>query len=104
MPLFDDNPLEKLAFDPGAIDKTVDLGELPVARALEEVDTVLQNASPGLCIRLRFAPARGDGTETLFQPLGRFLLQARRDGRLERCLPASDGAAYVVVVAHRTPE
>jgi hypothetical protein len=45
---------------------------------------------------IRFAGARDDGRETLFLPIGRRLLQARRDGILSRCVPAADGAGYYI--------
>jgi hypothetical protein len=49
---------------------------------------------------IRFDPAANDGCETLFQPLGRRLLEARREGRIGRCLPDSDGAAYFIRFAN----
>jgi len=101
MPTFPGNPLENLAFDPETIDQVIELGDASAQQALDEVEQLLKNGSPGLCLCLRFPPAKGDGKQTLFQPLGHHLLQARREGRLERCLPASDGCGYVITIASK---
>ena len=98
MPHFPENPLANMAFDPGAIDRTIDLDEPDETAALAQVERLLAEAPPGQCLLLRFSPATGDGRETLFQPLGRFLLEARRAGRIARCLPAADGAGYVIAL------
>lgn len=98
MPTFDNNPLENLAIDPQSIDRTIDLGDASAEAALSQVDQVLATTAHGQCIRFSFSPPLGDGSETLFQPLGRHLLKARREGRLQRCLPASDGTAYIVII------
>ncbi len=98
MPVFDNNPLEKLRFGPDAADEVIDLTGLAHADALSQVDELLNAAPAGRSYLLRFSPARGDGRETLFQPLGRKLLSARRTGRLASCLPASDAAGYLIVM------
>ena len=98
MPSYSSNPLEHLAIPEDQIDKRVDLGEADSDHALQEVDRVIETAPQGQCIAFYFAPPRGDGTPPLFQPLGKFLLQARRDGRLARCLPMPEGSGYVVVM------
>jgi len=61
-------------------------------------ERLIAEAPPGQCLLLRFPPAAGDGRETLFQPLGRFLLEARRAGRIARCLPVADGTGYVIAL------
>jgi hypothetical protein len=96
MPYFNENPLDKLVFQPGAADAELDLRGLPAAHAMRAVEQVLHDPSPAGSYLIRFDPAGDDGHETLFLPLGRRLLQARRDGLLQRCLPASDGAAYFI--------
>ncbi|RMG34192.1 MAG: hypothetical protein D6720_09980 [Gammaproteobacteria bacterium] len=98
MPHFPSNPLENLAIDPGELDRIIDLDDEDTEQALRRVDEILQGATPGERLLLRFPPPAGDGRETLFQPLGRHLLQARREGRLARCLPAADGAGYIAVI------
>jgi hypothetical protein len=99
MPFFEQNPLAQLAIAPEDADAVLDLRELADAAALAAVEELLSSPGNGRSYLIRFAAARNDGRETLFQPLGRRLLQARRDGILSRCLPAADGAAYFVAFA-----
>lgn len=101
MPHFDTNPLHGLALQPGQAEAELDLRGLDTDSALARVEQLLAGADPARprSYRLIFDPARGDGTETLFQPLGRRLLQARRDGQLKSCLPLSDGAGYFIALA-----
>lgn len=103
MPHFPSNPLENLAIDPGELDRIIDLQSEDPATALSQVDDLIRQAAPGERLLLRFPPPTGDGRETLFQPLGRHLLKARREGRLARCLPAANGAGYIVVLPGDAP-
>ncbi len=98
MPHFPENPLAGLAIDPGTIDRTLDLDDRDVAATLQRVEQLIAEAAPGETLLLRFPPARGDGRETLFQPLGRFLLTQRRAGRIARCLPEANAAGYVITL------
>lgn len=101
MPHFDSNPLEGLAMQAGQAEAELDLRGLAREEALARVAELLDQRGPSAprSYRLLFDPARGDGSETLFQPLGRLLLQARRDGRLKSCLPLPDGAGYYIALA-----
>lgn len=101
MPHFDSNPLEALALQAGEADAELDLRGMNETQALAQVSALLDNpATEGpRSYRLQFDPARGDGSHTLFQPLGRALLQARREGKLKSCLPLPDGAAYFIQLA-----
>ncbi len=99
MPYFEHNPLQKLAAQVGDVGAELDLRGLPADQALRSVERLLIQATPGESFLIRFDPAGGDGRETLFQPLGRRLLRARREGRLERCLPVPDGDAYFIQFA-----
>ena len=96
MPYFDQNPLEKLVFQPGDADAELDLRGMPTDAAMQAVEQMLQDPSPVGSYLIHFDPASDDGRETLFLPLGRRLLLARREGLLERCLPAADGAGYFI--------
>jgi len=98
MPHFDTNPLQALTLQPGDAEAEIDLRGLDNQTALARVAELLaQDHQDGpRSYRLSFDPARGDGTETLFQPLGRLLLQARREQRLQSCLPLADGAGYFI--------
>jgi hypothetical protein len=101
MPHFDSNPLETLALQAGEAEAELDLCGLDVDSALTQVKRLLaQPAANGpRSYHLRFEPARGDGAETLFLPLGRLLLEARRTGTLDSCLPMPDGAGYFIRLA-----
>jgi len=96
MPTFPSNPLENLAIPPDAIDEHIELGELDAAAAVAQVEKLIVEAPPGRCFQLNFPAAEGDGRETLFLPLGRYLLQARRAARLASCLPTADGRGFVI--------
>ena len=96
MPTFDKNPLENLQFAPGDADEDIDLTKMSHNEALSYVDELLTQDIKSRSYCLRFAAAKGDGSETLFQPLGRRLLAARKDGVLARFLPISDGAGYFI--------
>jgi hypothetical protein len=99
MPYFDDNPLEQLAFQAGDAEALLDLQGLSAEQAMQAVEKLLLEPASAKSFLIRFDAAGDDGRETLFQPLGRRLLQARREGRLNRCLPASDGAGYFIIFA-----
>lgn len=99
MPFFDENPLARLTFQADEAQTVLDLRGLAQHEAMQAVETLLAaRAQTDSCL-IRFDPAGNDGQETLFLPLGRRLLQARREGRLARCLPAADGAAYFIAFA-----
>ena len=99
MPYFDDNPLDKLSLQPGSADAQLDLRGLSATDALGRVEALLDSTAHRTTVMIRFDAAADDGRETLFLPLGRRLLEARRNGRLTRCLPVSDGAAYFIEMA-----
>jgi len=99
MPFFDENPLARLAFQADEAQMVLDLRGLPLDEAMQAVETLLGARPAADSCLISFDPPRHDGRETLFLPLGRRLLQARRDGRLTRCLPAADGAAYFIAFA-----
>ena len=98
MPEFDQNPLDQLALQPGDIQDELDLGELGVDAALAQLAAFLAYDHEDATTRwaVRFARARGDGRLTLFQPIGHYLLDARRQGKIVRCLPLPDGTGYYV--------
>ena len=96
MPFFEQNPLEKLLFQPGDAEAELDLQGIPADQAMQTVETLLSSPGAVNTCMLRFDAASNDGRETLFIPLGRRLLQARREGILSRCLPLADGAGYFI--------
>ena len=55
-------------------------------------------------VRIRLQPPPEGGGETLFQPIGRLLLEARRHGVLSRLspLPPDSGVGYRVETVGKT--
>jgi len=101
MPEFESNPLDKLSLGLEEADEVIDLRLLAREEALARIAELIASAPAGRRYLLQFSPARGDGSETLFQPLGKLLLNARRDGHLAGCLPTRDGAGYLIVTGQR---
>lgn len=99
MPTFSTNPLEGLALQAQDADHTINLGALDVEAALDQVKAALKDHQAGETLCFCFDGPKGDGRPTLFQPLGRFLLDARRTQQLSRCLPLTAGNGYVVTLA-----
>jgi len=99
LPYFEDNPLQKLALHAGEPEAVLDLRGLTADQAMHAVEELLHATVSAKTYLIRFDPAAGDGRETLFQPLGHRLLQARREGRLSQCLPGTDGAGYFISLA-----
>ena len=92
MPFFNENPLQKLLFQPGDAEAVLDLQGMSVEQAMLAVEALLRAPGEAQSYLIQFDGAAADGRETLFLPLGRRLLQARREGQIRRCLPASGGA------------
>lgn len=100
MPFFDQNPLAALGLATADTDSMLDLRGLAQDEAMQRVESVLAGpGQDGNSYLIRFDPAAPGGSETLFLPLGRRLLAARRAGRLTRCMPLADGAAYYIVLS-----
>lgn len=74
-------------------DLVVDLGGLDAVAALARVAAVLaEGAADGReRVWFRFPRADGSGAATLFQPVGRALQAAIREGRVVRAMPGQDG-------------
>ena len=96
MPYFDKNPLANLALQPGAAEHELDLTDVSEIDAMQQVEQLLMASHPPSSVMIRFNAAANDGKETLFLPLGRRLLEARRAGLLQSCLPTAEGNAYFV--------
>lgn len=98
MPFFADNPLSKLALTADTRDaEALALNGLSSAEALERLEQAIvrvrEHGYPDGVVVTFDAPA-GDGRETLFQPVGRRLLEARRAGLIAKCLPLAEGNGY----------
>jgi len=81
-------------------DAELDLRGLALPAALEKIERlVIQPALPGPTrYAIRIDPPVPGGGETLFLPVGRYLLEARRRGQIGRFTPLSDipGGGYFV--------
>lgn len=101
MPFFEQNPLAGLALQAGDADQTLDLRGLDACEAMAQVEGLLND--PGACgsYLVQFDAISETAGETLFLPVGRRLLQARRDGTIQRCLPVSDATGYYIEIAPR---
>jgi hypothetical protein len=101
MPFFEANPFKELTLGPNDLDGTLELGGLDEAEAIERLQRLLRSAQDkqGHRFAVRFDAPAGDGVETLFLPIGRFLLDLRRHGRIRRCLLLSDGHGYYFELA-----
>lgn len=95
-PFFEKNPLTRLAGLEGEAEAELDLRGLGKSQAIAELEALLSGPGAGQTYHIRFDPADGDRVETLFLPVGRRLLEARRAGRLTRCLPLQTGDGYFI--------
>ena len=96
MPFFDQNPLDKLTLQAEDADAELDLRGVDRDEAMARIARLIESGGQQQSWLIRFDAAGEDGEETLFLPLGRYLLEARRAGRLARCLPTSDGCGYFI--------
>lgn len=99
MPTFDSNPLENLALSANDADVVIDFSDTKKDQALQELAEQIEQAPHGQTLCVTFEAAKGDGTETLFQPLGRYLLELRRNGKLSSYLPLKNGSGFIFTLA-----
>ena len=83
----------------------LDLRGAPRVRAEASIRDMLERSrfAAAKTVAIRLDPPPEGGGETLFQPVGRLLLEARKRGRIERLhpLPAHDGLGFYVVLSGR---
>ncbi len=95
--------LRRIAKAGADADYELDLRGLDRAHAEESVRRMLERNrfTESRSIRIRLQPPPEGGGETLFQPIGRLLLQARRHGLLSRLspLPPEKGVGYRIETA-----
>ncbi|KQP51927.1 hypothetical protein ASG40_04865 [Methylobacterium sp. Leaf399] len=105
MPHFEDVNADKLRGSLGVTDaeSVLDLRETnrPTAEASLKEMIERSRFSRGKTVAIRLAPPPEGGGETLFQPVGRMLLEAKRKGFVDRLhpLPAGDGLGFYVALA-----
>ncbi len=105
MPHFDDFYAAKLRGGLGQADadSILDLRGASVAQALASLDALIESSRFGApkSVAVLLDPPPEGGGETLFQPVGRQLLDARRKGLVIRLnpLPAHDGLGFYAHLA-----
>ena len=112
MPHFDDFYAAKLRGSLGVTDaeSVLDLRGTNRPTAEASLKEMLERSrfAKGKTVAIRLDPPTAGGGETLFQPAGRLLLDAKRRGLVDRLqtLPAQDGLGFYVALtgrAERTP-
>ncbi|WP_457105117.1 hypothetical protein [Methylobacterium sp. P5_C11] len=107
MPHFEDFYAAKLRGSLGVTDadSVLDLRGANRATAEASLKDMLERSrfAKGKTVAIRLDPPPAGGGETLFQPAGRLLLDAKRRGLIERLqtLPAQDGLGFYVSLAGR---
>jgi len=83
----------------------LDLAGIPRETAEASIRDMLERSrfAQGKTVAIRLDPPPDGGGETLFQPIGRLLLEAKRRGWVDRLqtLPARDGLGFYVALAGR---
>ncbi len=107
MPHFDPFYADKLRGAHGAADADtiLDLRGHTSPQADAAIREMLERSrfAQGGTVAIRLSPPPEGGGETLFQPVGRQLLEARRAGAIDQLqtLPSSDGLGFFVVLTGR---
>tara|TARA_B100000676_G_scaffold290448_1_gene323932 strand:- start:2185 stop:2505 length:321 start_codon:yes stop_codon:yes gene_type:complete len=100
MPLFTDEQVQKLLGPDAEAEEELDLRGVQATEALSLLEQVVQARPlerPNSLV-VRIDPATATSGETLFLPVGRALLDAKRRGLLARCHPLSEdnGSGFFV--------
>ena len=105
MPFFESYYEGKLRGSLGLTDAeaVLDLRGASPAQAEASIKDMLERSrfGAGKTVVIRLDPPPEGGGETLFQPIGRLLLDAKRRGWIERLqtLPAADGLGFYLALA-----
>ena len=107
MPHFEEFYADKLRGTLGVADaeSVLDLRSASREQAAASLQDMLERSrfAQRKAVAIRLAPPPAGGGETLFQPVGKALLEAKKRGWIERLqtLPAHDGLGFYVVLAGR---
>lgn len=105
MPHFDEFYANKLRGSLGLSDAeaVLDLRGATAEQAAASLQDMLERSrfAAAKSVAIRLDPPPAGGGETLFQPIGRALLEAKKRGWIERLhtLPAHDGLGFYVALA-----
>jgi hypothetical protein len=85
MPYFDIDEAMKYAGEKIDADVGIDLADLDADSALAELEKAFSERAESMhSMVIRFPPASEGSGETLFQPVGRWLLAQRKAGRISK--------------------
>jgi hypothetical protein len=107
MPHFEEFYADKLRGTLGVADaeSVLDLRSASREQAAASIQDMLERSrfAQRKAVAIRLTPPPAGGGETLFQPVGKALLEAKKRGWIERLqtLPAHDGLGFYVVLAGR---
>ena len=100
MPLFEPGSLHALVGDQADGEYTLDLRGASLSDAQSAIAELLEQSRPDdlTSVVVRIDPATPTSGETLFLPVGRQLLEARKHGLITRFhpLPEADGGGFYV--------
>jgi hypothetical protein len=105
MPHFEEFYANKLRGGLGVVDadSVLDLRSASREQATASIQDMLERSrfAAAKSVAIRLAPPAEGGGETLFQPIGKALLEAKKRGWIARLqtLPAQDGLGFYVVLA-----
>ena len=106
MPLFEPDSIRALVGDRAVGEHTLDLRGVSLSRARAAISQMLEQRHSGdlKSVVIRIDPATPTSGETLFLPVGRQLLEARRRGLITRFhpLPEADGGGFYVELPGRS--
>ena len=105
MPLFEPDSLRALVGDRADGEHTLDLRGVSLSHARSAISQMLERSPSDdvTSVVIRIDPATATSGETLFLPIGRQLLEARRRGLVTRFhpLPEADGSGFYVELPGR---
>ena len=105
MPHFEEFYADKLRGALGVADaqSVLDLRDASREKAAASIQDMLERSrfAEAKSVAIRLSPPPEGGGETLFQPIGKALLEARKRGWIGRLqtLPAADGLGFYVTLA-----
>ena len=105
MPLFEPGSIRGLVGDRASGEYTLDLQGVSLSHARTAISQILERwrSDDPTSVVIRIDPATETSGETLFLPIGRQLLEARRRGLIARFhpLPEADGGGFYIELPGR---
>ncbi len=106
MPFLDERNLRRISGRTGPADYELDLTGVDAEHARVAIERMLERQrfrEAPRSVVIRIDPAGPDSGETLFQPVGRQLVAAMKQGLISRCRPLApkDGAGFTIELPGR---